>query len=190
MVLLGAYDLSKKVENGRLNPVVSNIIIHPDWNPNVERFDADIAVLILSYEVQFTAHIQPACLIDPDSDVASMTEAYATGYGKSEDPKKKHETIPKAVFSPIQDNEDCFLKFKDLTELSSKRTICAGNANGEGVCSGDSGGGLFVVHENTFYLRGIVSSSLYDFNKVCDVNTYAVFTDVLKFSEWILSVDS
>ena len=119
-----------------------------------------------------------------------MTRAVVSGYGKSEDKSKGHENIPKIILAPVQDNEDCFLKFKQLTELSSKRTFCAGNANGEGVCVGDSGGGLFVTYKNTFYLRGIVSSSLFQFGEVCDVNTYAVFTDALKFSDWILSVDA
>lgn len=170
--------------------MISDIVIHPEWNQNIQRFDADIAILILSNEVQFTEYIQPACIIDRESEISSLTDAFVAGYGKSENLNKTHENIPKVVYSPIQDNEDCFLKFKELTELSSKRTFCAGNATGEGVCVGDSGGALFIIHENTFYLRGIVSSSLFHFGESCDVNTYAVFTDVLKFSDWILSAGS
>jgi len=51
---------------------------------------------------------------------------------------------------------------------------------------GDSGGGFFVRHNGIFYLKGIVSSSLIDRSTFsCDITAYALFTNVLKFIEWI-----
>jgi secreted trypsin-like serine protease len=41
-----------------------------------------------------------------------------------------------------------------------------------------------VKFSNTFYLRGIVSSSLRR-GQSCDVNTYSIYTDVLKYKNWI-----
>lgn len=49
---------------------------------------------------------------------------------------------------------------------------------------GDSGGGLFIKYKDVYYLRGIVSSSLIS-DDLCDVNNYAVFTDVIKLKDWI-----
>jgi Trypsin len=50
---------------------------------------------------------------------------------------------------------------------------------------GDSGSGLFIKIGSAYYLRGIVSSSLFDENRNCDVQNYAVYTDVPKFLKWI-----
>lgn len=40
--------------------------------------------------------------------------------------------------------------------------------------------------DNKSYLRGVVSSSIYDQSELrCDTNNYAVFTDVAKYTDWI-----
>lgn len=49
---------------------------------------------------------------------------------------------------------------------------------------GDSGSGLFIEYNKVFYLRGFVSLSLFD-NGDCDVSNYAIYTNVLKYTEWI-----
>lgn len=54
------------------------------------------------------------------------------------------------------------------------------------VSIGDSGGGLVLKLGKKWFLRGIVSASLRD-GTSCDVNSYAVFTDVVKFLQWIKS---
>lgn len=51
--------------------------------------------------------------------------------------------------------------------------------------SNDSGSGLFIEFKNIFYLRGIVSASLADRMKTCDVSNFVLFTDVSKFTDWI-----
>lgn len=151
----------------------------------IKRYDADIALLELDEELTFTDYIQPICLWD------SLTEpwknnGYAVGYGKSEDLTKLHENIAKKINIPFQSQEECFIKEPELASLGSNRTFCAGAADGTGVCLGDSGGGLFIYANNVVYLRGIVSSSLIK-NGACDVNNYAIFTNVLKYTSWIKS---
>ena len=76
------------------------------------------------------------------------------------------------------------LTTKDLVDLASNRTFCAGRGDGKGICTGDSGGGVSIKVASTFYFRGIVSSGLFD-GTSCDVSKYSVFTDVLKFKAWI-----
>lgn len=49
---------------------------------------------------------------------------------------------------------------------------------------GDSGSGLFFNYQGRNYLKGIVSASLLDRGK-CNVNNYAIFTNVFKFTSWI-----
>jgi secreted trypsin-like serine protease len=41
-------------------------------------------------------------------------------------------------------------------------------------------------YENKYYLRGVVSSALFDRELfMCDVKNYAVFTDVAAYTPWI-----
>jgi secreted trypsin-like serine protease len=54
--------------------------------------------------------------------------------------------------------------------------------------TGDSGGAFIVKSGGKWYLRGIVSSALYNQEIfMCDVNNYAVFTDAAKYKSWILN---
>jgi len=187
-VLLGAHDLNKQHEVGRIPYAVQNIQKHPDWNPKTETYDADIAVMVLETDVIFSRHIQPICLMDSSSTLATITEGIVAGYGKDENPNTLNLNIPKFIKLPIHKNEDCFLKRSILAKLSSKRTFCGGSGNGTGVCLGDSGSGLVVTDGSAYYLRGIVSASLNNMTYGCDVDTYSIFTNVLKFTEWLNSV--
>lgn len=190
LVLLGLYDLKNNREPGRTPFFVQSINIHPDWHTFVESYDADIAVLVLVEQVVFTKFIQPMCLIPSQSLVASINIGVVIGYGKSEDETKINENIPKILSMPIHKNEDCFLKNFLLARFSSRRTFCGGTGSGVGVCNGDSGGGLFVLYNGVYYLRGIVSASLFNNYRQCDVNNYSIFTDMLNFNEWVLRIGS
>jgi secreted trypsin-like serine protease len=159
--------------------------MHPDWNTLTESFDADIAVLVLESNVAFSRYIQPVCLLSSSSNLAAADSGVVVGYGKSEDETKIHENIPKMLSSQIHSNPHCFLDNRALARISSGRTFCGGPGRGIGVCRGDSGGGLYVTDGNAYYLRGIVSSSLIGGQYGCDVDTYSVFTDILKFINWI-----
>ena len=191
IVLLGAYDLKNSYEAGRSSTSVQSINMHPDWNPNSESFDADIAVLVLENQVLFSSTIQPICGIrNQNSNIARIKKGFVVGYGRSEDKSKVHENIPKIIETPIHTNENCFLENHSLIKLSSSRTFCGGTGNGTGVCNGDSGSGLIVTDGNTFYLRGIVSSSLVGGPYGCNVDTYSVFTDVTKYVDWINGIST
>jgi secreted trypsin-like serine protease len=47
-----------------------------------------------------------------------------------------------------------------------------------------SGGGIVLKTGKKWFIRGIVSASLRD-GASCDVNSYAIFTDIAKFMPWI-----
>jgi secreted trypsin-like serine protease len=179
--MFGAYDLEDLFQTGALSGSPSEIFIHPDWNPFNLKYDADIAALILDDEVPYTKYIRPICL--STTELVS-NEGYVTGWGRSEDTTKEHETIPKQIKIPIHSNENCFLESTEFTKISSKRTICGGARDGTGPCSGDSGSGLVVKSGNVFYLKGIVSASLTNQGQ-CDVTNFALYTNVDKFTSWI-----
>ncbi|XP_070504864.1 uncharacterized protein [Chironomus tepperi] len=185
-VLLGAFNLNERFEVGLKIAVVQKIHMHNDWNPNSVSFDSDIAVLVLESKIIFDNYIQPICM---GSNIEHVKNGFVVGFGKSEDETKIHENIPKVLETPIHSNEDCFLVKSELANLSSKKTFCAGTGNGIGVCNGDSGSGLVVQYNGSYYLRGIVSSSLKGDKYECDVNSYAVCTNVLNFTDWINGID-
>jgi len=145
-------------------------------------------VLVLESEVIFNKYIQPICM--PNSNSVVIKTGIVVGFGKSEDETKVHENIPKLLETPIHSNEDCFFDYPSLVTLSSRRTFCGGTGNGFGVCKGDSGSGLIVTDGTVYYLRGIVSSSIIGGRYGCDVNAYAVFTDVTKYIDWINGIST
>lgn len=169
----------------RLSP--KKIFIHDDWNHIRPSYDADISLLEFDEgEIHFNNYIRPICLWQ-SLFVPPVIEAIITGWGKSEDPTTAHENKPRMIKVRMQTNEKCFLDTKALVDLASSRTICAGLRSDSGVCRGDSGGGLFVMIDDVYYLRGIVSSSLVKDND-CDVSKDAIYTNVMMFGEWIAEI--
>jgi secreted trypsin-like serine protease len=131
---------------------------------------------------QFTEFVQPICLWSNDFEL-NIDDGVIVGYGYT-DSLGTLPTTPKKLKTSIVSNENCFFKSPSLAALSSTRTFCAGSADGRGTCNGDSGGGFYIKYQGKFYLRGIISASLIK-NKSCDVSTYAIYTDVFKFQDWI-----
>ncbi|XP_070504793.1 uncharacterized protein [Chironomus tepperi] len=186
-VVLGGHNFTVE-EPGRVYSEISSINVHEDWNVKSESHDADIAMLTLKENVQFSSYIKPICLIPPESNVVEISHGYAVGYGLNQN--EEVENVLKYVKMPIQfSNEECFYTNHVLLSLSSRRTFCAGDRNGSGVCSGDSGNGLFVEYRGVNYLRGIVSASIAD-PVGCNTYNYAIFTNVQKFYEWITDIIS
>ena len=184
LALFGAHDLNNPFETFRTSLPPQKIRVHRDWNPNLESYDADIAIITLQAgAITFSSFVQPICLWNKKTD-PTQTEGHISGWGQSENLEKFWEEIPTKLKVSIHTNEFCLLTAKDLVDLASNRTFCAGRGDGTGICDGDSGGGLSIKVGSTFYFRGIVSSSLYD-ETGCDVTKFAIFTDVLKFKPWI-----
>lgn len=184
LAFFGAHDLTDLYETGRFALSPKEIFIHDNWNPGTTHYDADLSLLKFEKgSIHLNDYVQPICLWNSENE-PTETEGDVVGWGKSEDPLKKHEDVAKLVKVVIQTNEKCFLSEKALLELSSLQTFCAGLRNGSGVCQGDSGGGFSIKINNINYLKGIVSSSLMN-GKDCDVSKDSVYTNVLKYHPWI-----
>lgn len=188
VVHVGRYNISKANETGSFITKVEEISIHPDWDPAATAYDADLAILRIEALNTGSDFIQIACW--PTEDTLSAGDGYVIGWGLSEQTNfKKTETIARQVFLNAVTNEYCFLHRTELISLSSNRTFCAGG-EGAGPCNGDSGGGFFTKVGEAWYLRGIVSSSVVDNDGRCDVNQFAVFTNVVKYTPWVKQVVS
>ncbi|XP_070504801.1 serine protease gd-like [Chironomus tepperi] len=185
IVTLGARNLSASIERGRITVDVERIDVHPDWNVSSMSFDADMAVLTLTHDVNFNRFIKPICMTDSNSEIMKITQGHSISYGLHSYDDNKNELNPITI--PIENrNEYCFYTNYELVQFSSPRTFCGGYRNGSGVCMGDGGNGLFVIYDNMYYLRGIVSATLVS-GGGCDLFSYAIFTDVPKFYSWINS---
>lgn len=183
LALFGAYNLNDPYEVGHVTLSPYEIHTHKDWNPNVDQYDADIALLKF-LKIHFTNYIQPICLwtlnYDPPASIGTVV-----GWGQSENKTRKFEEKPKKIDVPLFSNEKCWLEDPQILQISSSRTFCAGLKNGKGICFGDSGSGYIIKVGRYYYLRGIVSSSANTEVDECDVARYAIYTNVLKFKHWI-----
>lgn len=74
VVLLGRYNLKSDRELGAVRKEVTEIISHPDWHYFEEKWDADLAILVLMTTVVFSNYIQPVCIPDDDT-----VESYKAG---------------------------------------------------------------------------------------------------------------
>lgn len=134
VVKLGKHDLSKRYERSSINAFPSEFIIHPDWNYFTEKYDSDIAVIVLEYPVQFTEMIFPVCLWNYQ-EAPNVTTGVIVGWGKSETSTDKPKK-PRALELNIHTNEDCFLRNYRMALISTKNTFCAGKDSRSGPCHG------------------------------------------------------
>jgi len=177
-VILGAHNLSDPYELDRITKSLSEIRIHEDWNSTGSSFDADIAILTLDKEIQLNKFVKPIN-VWKETVLMIPVEGSVFGWGMI-----RTMTTPRSVKLQIQSNEDCFLNDYRLASISSRRTFCAGSSEGSNICQGDGGSGLFVMHQNTLFLKGIVSSA-FSTSSDCVTGKNIVFTDVPKYGKWI-----
>jgi secreted trypsin-like serine protease len=182
--MLGKFDLSVFDEPGSLNSSINEIIIHPEWNANDFSYHADITIIVLSDSIEFSENIRAVCL--PQKSFEKVTgSGFVFGWGQS---KLKHALKPKEIEIPVQSDAKCFMKYPQIAEIASSDTFCGGYENqGKGPCLGDSGGGLFFhdFTSSSWNVRGIISASILDNNRNCDLNKYQLYTNVARFIDWI-----
>lgn len=131
----GAYDLNNQNEPGTYSVSPSNIIMHPDWNPTSDVWDADIALILTKISIEYTKFISPICLWERDTEPA-VENGHIAGWGQSANSKLAYEPIPKMLEIPIKDQVGCFLESPLFAKMSSTRTFCGGPRNGSGPCLG------------------------------------------------------
>lgn len=184
---MGKFDLDIKDEFGSKESLVHNIILHPDWNWNEEKYDADISVVVLMDKMKFSKHIHPVCLPNPSYEEVKGS-GFVVGWGKSENTGyNRHESRPNELFIPAVNASHCYTTFSVLGTFSSNRAFCGGYENkGRAPCLGDSGGG-FYMRDGSWNIRGIVSAAVVDLDRGCDIYKFSIYTNVARFIDWIIS---
>lgn len=189
-VWIGKYDLETREEFGSKLVKVWDIVLHPDWNYNNEKYDADIAIVVLQELIEYNTQVQPACLPPPSFDEV-VGNGIVVGWGESEYSERKAETKPRKVEIPAINSSFCYTKFPRLASFSSVHAFCGGYDNrATAPCLGDSGSGFYLFNNasSSWSVRGIVSGAIKDIVHGCDVNKYTLYTNVARFIDWINSV--
>ncbi|CAF2637088.1 unnamed protein product [Rotaria sp. Silwood2] len=173
-VRVGAHD---RTSSGQLIPI-AQLILHPHYNE--ARSTNDIGIIKLARPINFTETIQPICLLDNIVEPPLDTTVYVAGWGNT-------------VFQ-MWDSSSSVLRQARLRVISncsmyfayeSQRQICAAT-NGpadidHGSCQGDSGGGLFYLKNERWYVAGVVS-----YATGCGQKAFpTVFTKTSAYIGWI-----
>ncbi|XP_065205508.1 putative uncharacterized protein DDB_G0282133 isoform X3 [Planococcus citri] len=181
---MGKYNINTD-ESTSQKRTVSALKVNPEYNK--ANFHNDIAILSLKDDVEFTNYVRPICLWESTDGVQDVVgqNGIVVGWGYNEYQQLNQEL--KQATMPIVSTEKCARSDPQFfSEYVSDNAFCAGSLNGTGPCKGDSGGGLVLKRNNSWYLRGIVSVSAAPKNgSVCNNHHYIVFTDTAKYTDFI-----
>lgn len=186
IVHIGVYNLTAKDEEGVIHANVDEIYVYPDWDQFDTKYDADVAILVLSHHITFTNNIRPACMPADTVDIDSATidvNGTIVGWGFSEN--NIFQTIPRQASIIAINDSYCYTTDPMMPTFSSNRTFCGGFGNGI-PNSGDSGSGFFVESDGIWVQYGIISAIRT--NKAGHVipDSLAVYTNVRSFKSWIV----
>lgn len=188
-VRLGAYNLSVRCEEGVVLTNVTNIFLHPDWDVTDGPYNADVAVIVLSGNVNFTAYIQPISLPNDDVFVDSSyinLSGTIVGWGLAEN-GRNHEDTPRQADIRTYNDSHCYRMNLVIVPISSASTFCAGSAESN-PSRGDSGGGFFVRNDDSWTQYGIISSIITNSTGHVTRTSVAVYTNVKLLKDWIRGV--
>ncbi|XP_022115254.2 serine protease gd [Pieris rapae] len=165
---------------------LSDAAIHEGYNKTT--LANDLLVMTLERSVTFNTNIKPACLWSGNTDLNRIvgTTGVVAGWGANEQ-GAGGTGEPLMVRIPVVSTKECRASKPEFHRLTSQKTLCAGDKKGSGPCLGDSGGGLYILDNGRWKLRGVVSLALLSQNgdATCDLNEYVVFTDAAQYLPWI-----
>lgn len=179
--VIGINNLNNEGSEGIRVPV-RRIYVHEDYfNSNLVN---DIAILELDREVS-----SPAITI-ADATTRTSTAAGSrmsvAGWGTTTPSGSSvYPSVLQKVDVNLQDQSTCYMAMSGLNPSGisfnpNSTNFCAGTANNEDSCRGDSGGPIIVA--DTGVQLGIVSWG----SAVCATNgTYGVYTNISHFTNWI-----
>lgn len=196
LLAFGQHNLRDWSEKDVVLSDVERIIVHPEYLKEglMNSYDADIALLVTRRFISYGAMIKPVCLwpaettsIEDGKDIVGLVGTLV-GWGQpSENPTENH--LRKLGMQVVAKNV-CFPSARSRNRSEArKRVFCARTTSDSGPCSGDSGSGFAMSQNGAWFLRGIVSAAVGDpiLNR-CELNTFIIFTDIIKFRPWIDSV--
>uniref|UniRef100_A0A8C8D0F1 Enteropeptidase n=1 Tax=Oncorhynchus tshawytscha TaxID=74940 RepID=A0A8C8D0F1_ONCTS len=157
---------------------VDHIIMNKHYNRRTK--DADIAMMHLQTNVNFTDNIQPICLPGSGQQFEAGMKCFITGWGAEVEQGTSANVLQQAVL-PLVSRSECQ---KLLPEYNiTARMVCAGYSEG-GVdsCQGDSGGPLMCEEDGHWVQVGVIS-----FGVGCGrPQRPGVYALVSQFTDWVV----
>lgn len=138
LLFIGKHNLIQWNEEGFEKKGAKTFKIHPDWNPNDAKYDADLALIEMDSAVKYSKFIRPICLWNGPADVTQVVgqTGIVAGWGKN-DAGDLNTDFPKKVNVPIVSDGQCLRTHEAFVHITSDRTFCAGGRAGEGPCQGE-----------------------------------------------------
>lgn len=83
IIILGAHDVNDPYETGRTTVIAKEFIVQNDYNSkDYNRFTGDLAMVILTENVQFSELIKPICLLHMGQADMYEGDAIVAGWGE------------------------------------------------------------------------------------------------------------
>jgi secreted trypsin-like serine protease len=177
-VIAGVRNLDNDVPEEEL--VVTNIVVHPNYNNTVDLPPFDIALLELGSAINAPI----VNLFAGDTADHYGFTSYIAGWGATVYVNESNAIYPSQLQNaavPIVPLSRCNSNFS-YRGLVTHRQVCAGFIDG-GVdaCAGDSGGPLFIFENGIITQMGITS-----FGNGCALaNFYGIYTSVTHLLPWL-----
>ncbi|KAG4072242.1 hypothetical protein HA402_005964 [Bradysia odoriphaga] len=180
-VRLGAYNLTDRSEVDVVDKSVTRIHLHPDWQFNEEKYDADIAILVLNENISFSNHIRPVCM-PPGNYLIDGLVGTVVGWGETENGTA--EGIPKKIEINALNDTFCYETDKGIARYASERSFCG---EGSGTPNaGDSGGGFFAVDGSGWVQFGTVS--FVRPKATGNIRRVAIYMKLTSLRDWIAGI--
>ncbi|KAL0993622.1 hypothetical protein UPYG_G00110690 [Umbra pygmaea] len=177
-VYLGVHSIKELDDPDVVVRIMSNVVIHQNYNYLSSGFVNDIALVKLSQSVSLTKLVKPVKVASSnDQELSPGTKCWVTGWGLTEqgDPR---DGILQQLMVPILRNNECLKVYPKI----SPEMICAGFWNGgKNTCMGDSGGPLVCASADGFAQVGITG-----FRSRCNMeNRPGIYTRVESYEDFI-----
>ncbi|XP_072293080.1 coagulation factor IXa [Eucyclogobius newberryi] len=180
IIRVGELDLFVK-EGTEQDHEVLERHIHPRYNSSESLYNHDIALLYLKTPISFSSTVRPIC-VGPRTFIEGLVQgaspAKVSGWGRTRFLGSMSGVLQQ-VEVPFTDRSQC-------KESSSARItpfmFCAGyHSEAKDACQGDSGGPHANLHQDAWFLTGIVSWG----EECAKEGKYGVYTRVSLYYSWI-----
>ncbi|XP_065342832.1 serine protease gd-like [Cloeon dipterum] len=186
-VTLGAYDLSKPIEQSRQTVTPAEIVVHPNYNRS---FEHNLGILIFEESaITLSEHVKPACLWHGDFDIAKSANSVGevVGWGIGSDSSQIDRLQMNHLRVAIL--EECGNTTKP-TEI-----FCVAHTNDPEGCAYDDGVGFILTKDEKKYLRGVFIHGLLPDDKkytakkskICFPSRRPVVSDLDSSMDWIVN---
>lgn len=173
--------------NERIN--VQSVKVHENFRlVEFGQNDYNIGLVITQQKIPFSLHVHPVCLPRSENFEFSGKVGVVLGWGFNEN--YQLSTKLQQLTVPTYPLIDCFFRSnrKFFSGHATTRSFCAGFKHNNGICNGDSGGGLFIKIEGKYYIYGLSSFSNCKCVKEtakCELFDEGIFVNVAAYLKWI-----